>query len=60
MAEFNKQAEYFIYEADEYDRNFLKFKPEIAIIPGIDYDHPDIYSTREEYYQAFRGFYKSK
>jgi UDP-N-acetylmuramate--alanine ligase len=56
MSEFNNQAEYFVYEADEYDRNFLHFKPEIAIIPGIDYDHPDIYPTREEYYRAFADF----
>ncbi|MEK7603128.1 MAG: hypothetical protein AAB459_02715, partial [Patescibacteria group bacterium] len=27
-----------------------------SIIPGIDWDHADIYPTREEYYQAFRDF----
>lgn len=56
MSEFDTQSEYFIYEADEYDRNFLEFSPDIAIIPGIDYDHPDIYPTREDYYQAFVDF----
>jgi UDP-N-acetylmuramate--alanine ligase len=56
MGEFNKYSKYFVYEADEYDRNFLSFDPEIAIIPGIDYDHPDIYPTRDEYYKAFVQF----
>jgi UDP-N-acetylmuramate--alanine ligase len=56
MGEFAPDAKYFVYEADEYDRNFLHFEPEIAIIPGIDYDHPDIYPTRESYNQAFVDF----
>lgn len=56
LGEFDPKSDYFIYEADEYDRNFLSFYPEIAAIPGIDWDHPDIYPTREEYYQAFIDF----
>lgn len=56
MGEFDSNAEYFVYEADEYDRNFLSFEPDISIIPGIDYDHADIYPTREDYIQAFRDF----
>jgi UDP-N-acetylmuramate--alanine ligase len=56
MGEFNEDSEYFVYEADEYDRNFLSFYPDIAIIPGIAYDHPDIYPSQEEYTQAFKQF----
>jgi UDP-N-acetylmuramate--alanine ligase len=56
MGEFDENAKYFVYEADEYDRNFLSFEPEIAIISGIDYDHPDIYPTREDYKKAFVEF----
>jgi UDP-N-acetylmuramate--alanine ligase len=58
IAEFNKSAEFFIYEADEYDRNFLSFNPEIAIISGIGYDHADIYPTPKIYRQAFIQFFK--
>lgn len=47
---------YFIYEADEYDRNFLKYHPWLAVIPAVSYDHPDIYSTREDYEKAFSQF----
>jgi UDP-N-acetylmuramate--alanine ligase len=56
--EFDPKAEYFIYEADEYDRNFLSFNPVLSIIPGIAYDHPDIYPTVEDYNQAFLDFFK--
>ncbi len=56
MGQFNQAAEYFVYEADEYDRNFLSFHPALSIIAGIDWDHPDIYPTRESYNQAFQQF----
>lgn len=56
MGVFDKSADYFIYEADEYDRNFLAFDPAISILPGIAYDHPDIYPTEEDYLNAFRQF----
>lgn len=47
---------YFIYEADEYDKNFLKYHPWLAIIPAVSYDHPDIYPTRDSYMAAFKKF----
>lgn len=56
MAEFDKDGEYFIYEADEYDQNFLAFHPHISLITGIDWDHPDVFPTREDYQNAFRQF----
>lgn len=48
--------EFFIYEADEYDRNFLKFSPWLALITFVSYDHPDIYRTEEDYKDAFKTF----
>lgn len=56
MGAYQEGAEYFIYECDEFDRNFLHFSSEVSLITGVDWDHPDIYPTREEYYQAFRDF----
>lgn len=53
---FDPASEYFVYECDEFDRNFLHFKPHEAIITSIDYDHPDTYPTEEEYKSAFRQF----
>ncbi|MCA9323534.1 UDP-N-acetylmuramate--L-alanine ligase, partial [Candidatus Saccharibacteria bacterium] len=46
IGEFDQDAKYFVYEADEYDRNFLSFRPHMSLVSGIDYDHPDIYPTR--------------
>lgn len=56
MGEYDPGSKYFVYEADEFDRNFLAFHPRLAAITGVDWDHPDIYPTREEYYDAFRIF----
>jgi UDP-N-acetylmuramate--alanine ligase len=56
MGAYEPGSEYFVYEADEFDRNFLSFNPDLSLITGIDWDHPDIYTTREEYNVAFRKF----
>ncbi len=53
---YNPDSQYFIYECDEFDRNFLKFHPDVSLITSIDYDHPDIYPTKEDYLQAFEDF----
>src|SRR5207253_2498504 len=48
MGEYNKKGRYFIYECDEFDRNFLAFKPYVAIISGLSWDHHEIYPTQED------------
>lgn len=53
---YHKGDKYFVYEADEYDRNFLKYHPWLAVIPSVSYDHPDIYKTKADYEQAFAKF----
>lgn len=54
--DFDPKSRYFIYECDEYDRNFLQFSPELALIVSFDYDHPDTYPTQQSYNEAFRKF----
>lgn len=56
MGQYQPGSEYFIYEADEFARNFLAFQPAVSLITGIDWDHPDIYPTRESYNAAFEEF----
>lgn len=56
MGEYNKISRYFVYECDEFDRNFLAFKPFISVISGVSWDHHEIFPTREDYQQAFREF----
>ncbi len=50
------QGEYFIVEADEYDRAFLGLRPAIAVVTSIEMDHPDIYPDIDEVADAFRAF----
>lgn len=56
MGEFDKKADYFIYECDEFDRNFLAYEPAISLITGVSWDHHEIFPTREDYQAAFREF----
>ena len=56
MGQYEASSEYFVYEADEFDRNFLAFEPYLSIITGVSWDHHEIFPTREDYQQAFREF----
>ena len=56
MGRFDNDGQYFIYEADEFDRNFLAFEPEISLITGVSWDHHEIFPTREDYQAAFCEF----
>ena len=47
---------YFLIEADEYDYMFLGLDPTVSVVTNIDFDHPDIFPSREVYQQAFRMF----
>lgn len=48
-----------VIEADEYDRTFLALTPRIAVVTNVEWDHVDIYASREEYLAAFQQFAKS-
>ncbi|MCA9343022.1 hypothetical protein KC950_03375 [Candidatus Saccharibacteria bacterium] len=56
MGQYQQDSEYFVYEADEFDRNFLSFEPYISLITGVSWDHHEIFPTREDYQQAFKEF----
>lgn len=45
-----------VVEADEFDRSFLKLKPDVAVISAMDADHLDIYGTEDAMQQAFIEF----
>jgi UDP-N-acetylmuramate: L-alanyl-gamma-D-glutamyl-meso-diaminopimelate ligase len=52
-----------VLEGDEYDTaffdkrpKFLLFRPKVAVLTSIEYDHADIYPDLERVVQAFRGF----
>lgn len=56
MGAFDPASQYFVYEADEFDRNFLNFEPHLSLISGVSWDHHEIFPTRDDYQQAFRDF----
>lgn len=56
MGHYEPGSRYFVYEADEFARNFLAFHPALSVVTGIDWDHPDIYPTRDSYLAAFIEF----
>jgi len=49
-------SEYFVYECDEFDRNFLHFLPHLSLITSINHDHIDTYPTEASYMEAFATF----
>lgn len=56
MGQYDPASKYFVYECDEFDRNFLAFEPRISLITGVTWDHHEIFPTREDYQQAFVDF----
>lgn len=55
-AQYQEGSEYFVYECDEFDKNFLHFSPHVSAIVSLDYDHADTYPTQEDYLNAFKEF----
>lgn len=53
---YHPDSKLFVYECDEYDRNFLHFEPALSIITALDYDHVDTFATLDEYKSAFIQF----
>lgn len=56
MGQYQEGSEYFVYEADEFERNFLAFEPFVSLITGVTWDHHEVFPTRENYQQAFKDF----
>jgi len=56
MGNYDPKSRFFIYEADEFDRNFLAYRPRFSLISGVSYDHHEIFPSREDYNAAFREF----
>ncbi len=46
----------FVAEADESDRSFLVYRPDLAVITNVEHDHPDEFADLPAVVQAFRDF----
>ena len=51
-------AQYFVFESDEYERHFKPYYPEYSIITNIDFDHPDYFTSLEDVFDAFNDYAK--
>ncbi len=59
------QGPHFVVEGDEYDTaffdkgpKFLHYRPEIAILTSIEFDHADIYADLDAVRHSFQGLIK--
>ncbi|MFD2046360.1 UDP-N-acetylmuramate--L-alanine ligase [Ornithinibacillus salinisoli] len=48
-------SEYFVFEACEYRRHFLRYEPDYAIMTNIDFDHPDYFTSINDVFDAFQS-----
>ncbi|STX47996.1 UDP-N-acetylmuramate-L-alanyl-gamma-D-glutamyl-meso-diaminopimelate ligase [Legionella hackeliae] len=63
---FLGEGEWFVIEADEYDSAFfdkrpklMHYRPEIAILNNLEFDHADIYANLEAIQQQFHYYLKT-
>jgi UDP-N-acetylmuramate--alanine ligase len=49
-------GEWMVIEADEFDRRFLEYRPEIAVVNNVEPDHFEYYHSVEEMEGAFSAF----
>lgn len=50
------EGEIFVAEADESDRSFHKYAPEVAIVLNVELDHHANYASMDEIYESFETF----
>ncbi|MFF7142095.1 UDP-N-acetylmuramate--L-alanine ligase [Streptomyces nodosus] len=50
------EGEIFVAEADESDRSFHKYAPEVAVVLNVELDHHANYACIEEIYASFGTF----
>ena len=52
----DRKSDYFIAEADEFDRSFLTLFPDYAVVSSLDDDHLDVYGERKNMVASFNQF----
>ncbi|MCX4446152.1 UDP-N-acetylmuramate--L-alanine ligase [Streptomyces sp. NPDC087866] len=50
------EGEIFVAEADESDRSFQKYDPDVAIVLNVELDHHANYASMDEIYESFETF----
>ena len=49
----------FVVEADEYAGNFDSFRPSVAAVTSIDWDHPDVFADRSAVEATFSAWLRA-
>ncbi len=52
----DRNDEYSVMEADEFDRSFLRLSPYMSIVTSIDADHLDVYGDLQHVIEGFNDF----
>ncbi|MFV2119874.1 UDP-N-acetylmuramate--L-alanine ligase [Streptomyces sp. Act-28] len=50
------EGDLFVAEADESDRSFQKYDPEVALVLNVELDHHANYASLEEIHESFEAF----
>jgi UDP-N-acetylmuramate--alanine ligase len=50
------EGDIFVAEADESDRSFQKYDPEVAIVLNVELDHHANYASMDEIHESFQTF----
>ncbi|MFD3525514.1 UDP-N-acetylmuramate--L-alanine ligase [Streptomyces sp. NPDC058653] len=50
------EGDIFVAEADESDRSFQKYDPDVAIVLNVELDHHANYASMDEIYESFETF----
>jgi UDP-N-acetylmuramate--alanine ligase len=50
------EGEYFVVEADEFDRSFLRLSPSIAVLTTLEAEHVECYTDLDDLKSAFVEF----
>ena len=66
MVNLDEANDFMVFEGDEYPSSpmdpspkFLHYRPTIALISGVSWDHINVYPTKEDYINQFRKFIAS-
>jgi UDP-N-acetylmuramate--alanine ligase len=53
------KSQYFISEADEFHDNFATYRPDIAILTLIEYDHPEYFGSYDRMLESYLSFLRN-
>ncbi len=52
-------SKYYVCEADEYNNNFKHYCPRIIVLNNVEFEHPEYFANRADYFRVFVNFVTS-